>query len=131
MSYFEHTKRDLAEAKRELGEALLALLNDTTQKMNDEDFERDRQYLLEDLVTRVALIAENAGADVGLFPDVQDSMRVRCAYDLLDAVPDGETTQDITPALYSSTHVKTTSKPGHLPRIGITKVEEDGIRWDG
>lgn len=137
MTYFEHTRRDLANAKKEVGEALLALADDTVRKMNDEEVEHDRTYLLEDLLTRIALVAKEVGADLGLFPNVEDSMRVRPAYELLDStiegavvtneIGSGETTRDLGAALYSSTHVKTTAKPGHLPRIGITRVEEGGF----
>jgi hypothetical protein len=69
--------------RRDVAEAVLALLDDTVRKMNDEEVAHNRTYLLEDLITRLAEIAEKHGADASLFPNVEGSMHVRCAYDLL------------------------------------------------
>lgn len=68
MSYFQHTKKDLADAKKEMGEALLALVHDSAAKADaDEGF--DTGYLLEDLMGRVVELAKGTGADVTLFPE--------------------------------------------------------------
>jgi hypothetical protein len=63
--------------RRDIGETILALADDTVRKMNDEEVEHDRTYLLEDLITRLAEIARQTGAKVAVFPNVEGSMRVR------------------------------------------------------
>lgn len=142
MTYFEHTKRDLAEARKELGELVLALADDTVRKMNGElpgnpeaEHEYDRTYLLEDLLTRLSeLVETEARVDLDLFPNVGESIRVRPAYPLLDneiegevvtnEIGAGEATQEIGVALYSSRNAKT-SRHG-VASQGITRVEEGG-----
>lgn len=115
MTYFQHTKRDLAEAKQEIGEAIAALAEDTARKMNgataqdeDAEFEYDRTYLLEDLLSRMMLIAEAAGVKdlSGLFPAAYDGQRVTMAYDLLT----GEEDATVTDMLGSTRYVGT-AKP--------------------
>lgn len=87
MSYFEHTKRDVTEAslagRRKVAEEFAALLDDTARKMNaDEPF--DRQYLVEDLLTRGMELAKNYAADMPkLFPALVDSVRNVPAYPML------------------------------------------------
>lgn len=139
MTYFEHTKRDLAEARKELGELMLALADDTDRKMNgelpgnpDAEHEYDRGYLLEDLLTRLVELAEENGAVRDLFPNI--TTRPVCAYSLLDneiegevvvnEIEGGEVTRDLSPALYSSRNAKT-SRHG-VASQGITRVEEGG-----
>lgn len=86
MSYFEYTKKDLADAKRELAELFCALADDTARKLDDET--TDRQLLLEDLLTRIAELADAEGRDVARgFGNLYAGTRPVCAYPLLDAEP--------------------------------------------
>lgn len=56
MSYFEHTKADVANAnlagKKDLARMLSAIVLDTDAKMDDPD-SYDREYVLEDLLGRI------------------------------------------------------------------------------
>lgn len=143
MSYFVHTKRDLADARREIGEALLALADDTARKMNGEmpgdpnaEREYDSGYLLEDLLTRLSMIAEEAGADPNLFESAADMRRPRLAYDLLDQEPHErvefsevghEVTRDLGGfmsgvATYRSSNAS--AGTGEVARREATRVEE-------
>ena len=66
MSYFRYTQRDLDNAKREIGETLAGLADDSSRKLDDEDC--DRQIVLEDLITRLCIIAnEFAPGSIDLF----------------------------------------------------------------
>lgn len=87
--------RSERSVRREYAEMMLALVDDTVRKMNgatreDENAEKeyDRTYLLEDLLSRVAMVALFNGADPNLFPAAVDGMRVRAAYELLAEDPD-------------------------------------------
>lgn len=56
-------------ARKNTGELLAALADDTSRKMDDEAF--DRQHLVEDLLTRLTEIAEAyAPGAVELFPSL-------------------------------------------------------------
>lgn len=86
MTYFIHTARDLHRAKQEIGDALIGILNDAALKLEDET--RDRQLILEDLITRVTGVATGLGlADVTLYPAVQDANRITPAYALIGDAP--------------------------------------------
>jgi hypothetical protein len=119
VSYFEHTKADLAkqraagliEGRREVAEYFAALAEDTARKMNgetatdpDAEKEYDRQYLLEDLLSRVFEIAKNYAEDMPeLFPALADNRRATPAYPLLieekTAAGEQENTIDLTDAI--------------------------------
>lgn len=105
MSYFEHTKRDVTEARlagrREVAEMFAALLDDTARKLDSEEPEFDRQYLLEDLLHRAAHIAKNYTIDAPkLFPSLVPMMSGVPAYPLLDEAASGaqENTIDLSEA---------------------------------
>lgn len=101
MTYFVHTVTDLNNAKREIGDALIRLLNDTALKM-DRDETADRRYLLEDLITRIADVATGTcGSDVSPFPAVMDSTRVTPAYALIGEQP-GVNPADMSPLVKAS-----------------------------
>jgi hypothetical protein len=76
MTYFQYTAQDLGvqraagieETRRDIGEKLLALVDDSVQKLNSED-ELDQGYIMEDLLARLVEIAQRGGADVTLFAD--------------------------------------------------------------
>lgn len=59
MSYFVHTKTDLALARREVADLFAALADDTARKLDDDT--TDRQALMEDLLLRVAELANEVG----------------------------------------------------------------------
>jgi hypothetical protein len=83
VTYFQHTKADLAnarkDARKEIGEALLALADDSSQKMETED----RTYILEDLITRLVEVAKELGADPAIFEDLANFSGGVCALPLL------------------------------------------------
>lgn len=90
MSYFEFTHADLAkqraagiqETKKEVGESLLALANDTVVKMNDETL--DSGYVAEDLIGRLVEMAKRFGADVTLFPETERYENHTYAYPIVE-----------------------------------------------
>jgi hypothetical protein len=122
VTYFEHTKADLAkqraagliEGRREVAEYFAALAEDTSRKLSgataqDEnaEFDYDRQYLLEDLLTRIAEIATNYAEDMPLlFPSLMDNRRVTPAYPLL--IQDEATTLDLTDTIHETDFEKRT-----------------------
>lgn len=70
MSYFEHTKKDVEDARlaarKEIGDVLAALADDSSRKMDDEN--TDRQTVAEDLITRLVTLSKALGSDAaGLF----------------------------------------------------------------
>ncbi len=69
--------------RRDVAEAILALVEDTARKYIDGDRNLDTSLLLEDLATRLVEVAERNGADADLFPTVPDIVRARIAFDLL------------------------------------------------
>jgi hypothetical protein len=87
--------RSERSVRREYAEMMLALVDDTVRKMNgetaedpDAEKEYDLQYLLEDLTSRLAMVALYNGADANLFPAAVDNVRARPAYELLAEDPD-------------------------------------------
>lgn len=112
MTYFQHTKADVADARlagrREVAELFAALLDDTARKLNGDD-ELDRQYLVEDLLSRGMELAKNYAHDMPqLFPALVDSARVTPAYPLLDGEPGKqEDTIDLTDAIRETWEAQT------------------------
>lgn len=74
--------RSERSVRREVAEELLALLDDTARKLDDENL--DRQILLEDLMTRACMVADELGGDVNLFPSLEN-FRANPIIPLLDA----------------------------------------------
>jgi hypothetical protein len=105
VTYFTRTQRDVTEARldarREVAETFAALLDDTARKMNSDSPEYDRQYLVEDLLSRGFELAKNYAADMPkLFPALTDSTRTP-AYPLVpEHVSEAqENTVDLTEAI--------------------------------
>jgi len=71
VSYFQHTKRDLAEARdqarQEIGNLLAALAHDSSVKLDDENI--DRQTIAEDLITRLVSLSKGLGSDAATLFD--------------------------------------------------------------
>jgi hypothetical protein len=70
-------------------DTLRHLVADTIQKMNDEEEERDRQYLLEDMITRLVELATELDGHYG-DQELMDNARITVAYPLLPREPFGD-----------------------------------------
>ena len=73
MTYIGHLHRQLANAKREAGEAILALADDSARKLDDEC--ADRQVILEDLITRLCLLSEEFAPGSAMLFESLDNYR--------------------------------------------------------
>ena len=73
MTYIGHLRRKLANAKREAGEAILALADDSARKLDDEC--ADRQVILEDLITRLCLLSEEFAPGSAMLFESLDNYR--------------------------------------------------------
>lgn len=68
-------------AKRELADLFCALADDTARKLNSETY--DRHLLLEDLLTRIAELADAEGRDVSKgHLELMTAVRLRPAYEI-------------------------------------------------
>jgi hypothetical protein len=132
VTYFEYTAQDLAnqraagivETRQEIGEQILALLDDTARKLNGEtatdpnaEKEYDRGYLMEDLLSRLANFAGNFVPDAEtLFPSVMDGRRATPAYPLLIEEQAPERIEEITQEIVGGTVGKGKNPLSHAIR---------------
>lgn len=145
MSYV-FTKQDMREerargrfyARKEIGDILAALANDTSVKLDDDTI--DRQTLAEDLVTRLVSLSKSLGSDAANLFDSLDNFHGDNPRIPLEGEKSSEVTQEIGVAEYQ--HATGTArvfggtgdgKTIRTPLVSDATIREAAMMetWDG